>query len=95
MSLPVHYLFATDEPEPPTMPEVEDRGRNFIEIKWEPCGDGGSPITDYDVERKDPKTNRWVKINKNPVTVMRYMVHSVELPQFVCIGSRSTRTLSR
>ncbi|KAL8579176.1 hypothetical protein ACOMHN_010760 [Nucella lapillus] len=57
-----------DEPHPPSQPEVVDRDRNFIALKWEPpSSDGGSPITGYDVERKDPKSSRWVKINKAPL----------------------------
>ncbi|XP_076471204.1 twitchin-like [Babylonia areolata] len=57
-----------DEPHPPSQPEVVDRDRNFIELKWEPPSkDGGAPITGYDIERKDPKTKKWVKINKRPI----------------------------
>lgn len=63
-----------DEPGPPGKPEVLDRDRTFIEIKWaEPLKDGGAPITGYDIERKEPKTNRWTKLNKSPVRV-RLMV---------------------
>ncbi|XP_070200689.1 twitchin-like isoform X4 [Littorina saxatilis] len=57
-----------DEPHPPSQPEVVDRDRTFIELKWEPpSNDGGAPITGYDIERKEPKTNRWTKINKSPL----------------------------
>lgn len=60
----------TEKPEPPGKPEVLDRDRTFIEMKWEPPrNDGGAPITGYEVERKEPKTNRWVKLTKAPITV--------------------------
>ncbi|KAL8565325.1 hypothetical protein ACOMHN_029021 [Nucella lapillus] len=57
-----------DEPHPPSQPEVVDKDRNFIELKWEPpTNDGGAPISGYDIERKDPKTKKWSKINKAPL----------------------------
>ena len=64
-----------DEPHPPSQPEVVDRDRTFIELKWEPpTNDGGSPITGYDIERKDPKSNRWVRINKAPLPVSFWLM---------------------
>lgn len=63
------YLFA-DEPFPPGQPKCVDRDRTHIKMKWEPPeNDGGNPVKSYDVERKEPKTNRWAKINKEPITV--------------------------
>ena len=60
----------SDEPGRPGKPEVVDRDRTFISLKWEaPSTDGGSPITGYEVERKEPKSNRWTKITKTPVQV--------------------------
>ncbi|XP_071104533.1 twitchin-like isoform X3 [Haliotis cracherodii] len=57
-----------DEPLPPGQPQITDTDRNRIEMKWDPPeDDGGAPVTSYDIERKDPKSGRWVKINKAPV----------------------------
>lgn len=54
----------------PGQPEPVDYDRDFIKLKWEPPrSNGGSPIIGYDIERKDKKSNRWVKVNKNPVPV--------------------------
>lgn len=40
----------------------------MIEIKWNPPkSDGGAPIQGYIIERKEPKSNRWVKVNTKPV----------------------------
>lgn len=59
-----------DEPFPPGQPKCVARDRDHIKIAWEPPQkDGGNPVKAYDVERKEPKTNRWVKVNKEPVTV--------------------------
>ena len=49
---------------------MKDSDRKFIAIKWDkPANDGGAPIKGYNVERKDPKTDRWVKLNRTPVKV--------------------------
>ena len=68
------YSFAilplTDKPDPPGTPEDVDSSKDHILIKWEPPKkDGGSPITGYNVERKDPKTGRWTKLNSEPLKV--------------------------
>ena len=55
-------------PDRPGQPELVDSDRTFITIKWAaPRSDGGSPISGYDVERRDMKSNRWIKVNKWPV----------------------------
>ncbi|XP_071120619.1 twitchin-like isoform X18 [Mytilus edulis] len=62
-----------DEPFPPGQPKCVDRDRTHIKMKWEPPeNDGGNPVKSYDVERKEPKTNRWAKINKEPITTCEY-----------------------
>lgn len=56
-------------PDRPGQPELVDSDRTFISIKWAPPrSDGGAPITGYDVERRDLKSNRWIKVNRYPVT---------------------------
>ncbi|KAK5968521.1 Twitchin [Trichostrongylus colubriformis] len=55
-------------PGKPGKPEIVDTDNDHIDIKWDPPRDnGGSPIEHYDVERKDVKTGRWVKVNTTPV----------------------------
>ncbi|ESO91796.1 hypothetical protein LOTGIDRAFT_91265, partial [Lottia gigantea] len=57
-----------DEPHPPGVPTATEQARDHISLTWDPPeNDGGSPVIGYDVERKDPKTNRWVPITKVPV----------------------------
>lgn len=52
-----------DEPFPPGQPKVKDQDRDHITVQWEPPeNDGGAPITGYEVERREPKTNRWIKV---------------------------------
>ncbi|KAK3703484.1 hypothetical protein RRG08_024788 [Elysia crispata] len=68
-----------DPPDRPGKPEVKDRDRTFIELNWEPPKhDGGSPITGYEVERKEPKNNRWMKVSKTPVLEPTYKDEKVQ-----------------
>ncbi|KHN73749.1 Twitchin [Toxocara canis] len=55
-------------PGKPGKPEITDRDNDHIDIEWTaPTDDGGNPISHYDVERKDLKTGRWIKVNTAPV----------------------------
>ena len=58
------FFMCTDEPFPPGQPQAKEQDRDHITIKWEPPeNDGGAPITGYDIERKEPKGNRWIKVS--------------------------------
>lgn len=42
-------------------------------LTWQPPEDnGGSTITGYIIERKEARSDRWLRINKNYVTMTRY-----------------------
>lgn len=42
-------------------------------MEWDPPRDnGGNPVTHYDVERRDQKTGRWIKVNTMPVMGTKY-----------------------
>lgn len=42
-------------------------------MTWQPPEDnGGSTISGYIIERKEAKSDRWLRINKNYVTMTRY-----------------------
>jgi len=65
-----YFCVTTDKPGPPGKPEVTDSDTDHITLKWAPPSrDGGAPITGYNVERLDPKTGRWTKVNSEPITV--------------------------
>ncbi len=66
-----YYISIVLEPSSkPGKPEVADSDFNFIIVQWKaPEKDGGSPVTGYLVERKDPATNRWTKITTDPISV--------------------------
>lgn len=62
--------FFLGAPGKPGQPVCKEHDRDHIDIEWDrPSSDGGSPITHYDVERKDVKTGRWIKVNSQPVKV--------------------------
>lgn len=60
-----------------------------------PENDGGSSVAGYIIERKEVGSDRWVRINKNPVTMTRYratgLIESLEYEYRVtAINSRGT-----
>ncbi|KAL3087314.1 hypothetical protein niasHS_008633 [Heterodera schachtii] len=72
-------VLAMDPYDPPGRPEVTDHDNNQISIKWVPSTDtGGSPIAHYDVQRKDAKTQRWIKVNTHPVYDCAYTDERVQ-----------------
>ena len=53
-SLNYVFFFAADEPGKPGTPEITDYDRDFVDLKWRPPeSDGGSPIKEYIVQRRD------------------------------------------
>lgn len=69
-------MFCTsDEPRAPGRPEVAETDSDHISIKWtSPESDGGSPITGYDIERKEATSAKWTKLNIHAVKVCLYRV---------------------
>lgn len=60
-------------PGPPSRPEVLDVTHEGMTLTWQPPEDnGGSTISGYLIERKEAHSDRWMRINKNPVTMTRY-----------------------
>lgn len=54
-------------PGKPGKPNITDHDVDFIDLEWQPSKDITNPVTHYDIERKDQKTARWVKVNTSPV----------------------------
>uniref|UniRef100_A0AC35U477 Twitchin n=1 Tax=Rhabditophanes sp. KR3021 TaxID=114890 RepID=A0AC35U477_9BILA len=60
-------------------PSIIDCDNDHIEIAWSPpSDDGNSPITHYDVERKDQKSGRWIKVNTSPVHENKFVDTNVQ-----------------
>lgn len=67
------FSFCLAIPGPPSTPEVLDVSHEGMTLTWQPPEDnGGSTIAGYIIERKEARSDRWLRINKNPVTMTRY-----------------------
>lgn len=74
MNINCHCFFLT---EPPNNLRVTDITKSSIRLAWDkPSYDGGSKITGYLIERKDPKS-RWSKANLTNVTDTKFTVSSL------------------
>lgn len=64
---------STDVPGPPGRPTIFDVSRDGMTVVWHPPDeDGGLEVSGYIIERKEVRSDRWVRANKNPVTMTRY-----------------------
>lgn len=60
-------------PGPPGRPAVFDVSRDGMTVAWNPPEeDGGLEVSGYIIERKEVRSDRWVRANKNPITMTRY-----------------------
>lgn len=65
--------FIIDVAGPPGRPVVFDVSRDGMTVAWEPPDeDGGLEVSGYIIERKEVRSDRWVRANKNPITMTRY-----------------------
>ena len=54
-------MFAADVPDPPGIPSVKAGEECGFVMKWPvPEQDGGSVVTEYIIEKHDPKSDKWV-----------------------------------
>ncbi|XP_073811656.1 projectin protein bent isoform X33 [Musca autumnalis] len=50
-----------DEPDAPGKPVITDWDRDHVDLEWAvPKSDGGSPITEYIIQKKEKGTQQWV-----------------------------------
>ena len=62
-------------PESPSIPDVSNIAGDSMTLTWSPPKtDGGSPITGYVVERREPGRTGWTVVNRAPVTSLTYTV---------------------
>jgi hypothetical protein len=99
-----YYLYlclAAGIPGPPETLQIFDVSRDGMTLTWYPPeDDGGSQVTGYIVERKEVRADRWVRVNKVPVTMTRYrstgLIEGLEYEHRVtAINARGTGKPSR
>ncbi len=65
----------SDKPGPPGAPEPSEVTSTDCELAWRPPDqDGGTPITGYYVERAQTRSQRWVRLTRDPVPQPRTKV---------------------
>ena len=63
---------AYDVPSPPGRPQFTSSTYDSITVAFtRPTSDGGNDITGYNVERREKRSMRWIRANKNPITDLR------------------------
>ena len=63
----------SDRPDPPRFPAVETIGDDFINLSWKPPQwDGGSAITNYVIEKREPSMSSWIRCGTT-----RFCLHQV------------------
>lgn len=68
------FSFLSDPPSPPRWLEVVSISRNNAELKWTaPERDGGSPVTNYIVEKRDVRRKGWQAVD----TTVKELIYTV------------------
>lgn len=74
-----HYYFPTDVPGAPGKPDITNITRSTITIKWSPpYSDGGSPITNYILEKREAFAVRWVKATNRSIVNTSFTVDGLK-----------------
>lgn len=61
----ITFVLTPAVPGPPTLLEAQDITATSANLSWQaPVDNGGSPITNYLIEKKQPQSSRWSKVNK-------------------------------
>ena len=64
-----------DKPGAPLNLKVGEVTKNSIELNWmPPASDGGSPITNYKIERRNPKTMKWMPLDLGRINQCHFVV---------------------
>lgn len=97
----IFFCLPAGIPGPPETLQIFDVSRDGMTLTWYPPeDDGGSQVTGYIVERKEVRADRWVRVNKVPVTMTRYrstgLIEGLEYEHRVtAINARGTGKPSR
>lgn len=75
-----HNLSLTDKPGSPTKLKVVDTTKTSVTLGWiKPAYDGGSPITNYVVEKREGEEQEWTVVStKGEVRTTEYVVSHLQ-----------------
>ena len=66
-------VLVTEVPSKPGQPQVVDQTENSVTVSWErSTWDGGCPIIQYVIERREMRGPRWVRVQKSAVVSPPY-----------------------
>lgn len=64
ISLLTSLYCLTDKPQPPTSLSITETTPESVTLVWTaPEDDGGSPVIEYVIEKRDMKRNTWTKVD--------------------------------
>lgn len=80
--LRVWYLYSpficSGVPDTPGSPEASNITETSATLNWKaPTSDGGSPITNYDIEKREGASGRWTTCNKFDVSETSFTVRDL------------------
>lgn len=67
LSYVLKFLTPAEVPDAPQAPVVKEIYKDSALISWLQPADGGKPITNYIVERKETKANSWTRAGKDRI----------------------------
>lgn len=71
----ISVYFLTEVPDPPSQPVVKEVYKDTALIAWNPPeSDGGQPVTNYVVERKETLGKRWARCGTERIPSLEYKV---------------------
>lgn len=79
---PVTLINPFTVPDSPSKPEVGEVTKNSVALLWQPpkCN-GGKPVTNYVVEKKDHKSSRWIRVTSKLIFNPKFKVTGLHKDQ--------------
>ena len=75
LSEPVVAKLSYGVPSPPGRPQCTSSTTDSITISFtRPLDDGGNDISGYNIERREKRSMRWIRVNKTPISDLRCRV---------------------
>lgn len=60
-------MFIIEVPDAPDQPTVTEVTKDSALVTWNKPNDGGKPITNYILEKRETMSKRWARVTKEPI----------------------------